>query len=81
MSELRIFSSNKQRKDFMLLPVFLRLTPGEASELADLYRSDKYKALLADENQQEPERDWAALASSVTHHTGVRPEQVGQICT
>ena len=78
MRELRIFEQKTQDKKekFLLLPVFLRLTAGQTSELADLYRSNDYKALLAD---KVPEEDWAALAANVAKHTGVRPEQVRYI--
>ena len=65
----------------MLLPVFLRLTAGDASKMVVLYSSHKYKSLLADEDLEVPEEDWAELVAKVTNHTGVRPKQVRQICT
>ena len=81
MKELRIFAQNRQQdpKSFMLLPIFLRLSADalcKPSQVAELYQTPTYKALL---EGIEPEPDWAQLAASIPQDVGVRPEQVHAI--
>ena len=80
MKELRIFTENRDhRSSFLLLPIFLRLSPNDLSspsQVAALYETVEYQGLLRQEKISQPEPDWAQIAASTSGPVGIRPDQV-----